>query len=61
MKVSSTVSLRSDDQSVEAVKQCVDALLKSAIEKARETNQLSVFESALLVYMGLLKVINYLT
>lgn len=56
MKVSSTVSIRSENDSVDNVKQAVDALLKEAIGIAISANQLSIFENALLVYTGLIKV-----
>lgn len=55
MKVSSTVSLRSDNESVENVKGCIEALVKVAVQKAVDANQLSVLENALFVYMGLIK------
>lgn len=61
MKVSSTISLRSDNESVENVKLCVCALVKAALQKARETNQMSIFENALFVYMGLIKVLSFLS
>lgn len=56
MKVSSTVNLRSEKPAIENVQQTVDAILKSAFDKAKSIEKVSMLDNTLFVYMGLLKV-----
>ncbi len=61
MKVSSTVNLRSDAPAIESVRETVDAILKAAFDKAKSVEKEAILDNTLFVYMGLLKVLIYIS